>query len=237
MVTSIVASDQTKFSSGVKISQVRFSWPKSTTSLRIKNLCIDAGEQVFLYGPSGSGKTTLLNLIAGIVTPQEGYIDALGQRITDLKPAQRDRFRALHMGVIFQQLNLIPFLSVADNIRLPLKFAHVGGKSRELQAQVPHLLSSLGLDPQIASSRSDRLSVGQQQRVALARALITHPGLLIADEPTSALDEDSRDSFLDLMQKVTAPLGTTVLFVSHDRSLAPHFDRSLDIRDLCEVAA
>ena len=138
MVTSIVASDQTKFSSGVKISQVRFSWPKSTTSLRIKNLCIDAGEQVFLYGPSGSGKTTLLNLIAGIVTPQEGYIDALGQRITDLKPAKRDRFRALHMGVIFQQLNLIPFLSVADNIRLPLKFAHVGGKeSRTASPSAP----------------------------------------------------------------------------------------------------
>lgn len=214
------------------VRNLRFAWPGSRFELRLPQLTLAAGERVFLFGPSGSGKTTLLNLISGILRPQEGEILIAGTDITRLSAARRDRFRAARLGVVFQQLNLIPFLRVDDNIRLSTHFSRAGKHKNSQPARIHELLVALGLDPNLANVRADHLSVGQQQRVALARALIHGPDLLIADEPTSALDQDSRDAFINLMTQVAKESGTAILFVSHDRSLASQFDREIDIRQL-----
>jgi putative ABC transport system ATP-binding protein len=170
----------------------------------VPSLTLAKAERLLLVGPSGSGKSTLLALIAGIVAPDAGRIAMLGSDLARLSPSARDRFRAEHMGVIFQMFNLLPYGSPVDNVLLPLSFApkrraRVEGDGT-VEAQ--RLLRALGLDDRaIARRRAADLSVGQQQRVAAARALIGRPELIIADEPTSALDPETRDQFLDLVRR------------------------------------
>jgi putative ABC transport system ATP-binding protein len=214
----------------LEVNDLKFIWRRTGFALELPRLDVRRGERLFIHGPSGSGKTTFLNLISGILRPSEGSIRVAGEDITRLSSARRDKFRARHMGVVFQQLNLIPFLRVSDNIALQARFSGQGGPT--LREEMEKLLRAMGLDLQLMEERADQLSVGQQQRVALARAMIHRPDLLIADEPTSALDQDNRDSFIELMNRLSADFGTAVLFVSHDRSLAPHFHRQTDIRDL-----
>ncbi len=223
---------QQKNSHGVKISNLSFSWPGGAFALEIDQLQLQPGERAFIYGPSGSGKTTFLNLVSGVLAPQRGTIEIGGQDICQLSGARRDRFRAAHMGVIFQQLNLIPFLSVHDNIRLPLVFSRDKTPGSDIDIRIEQLVKQLQLDLSLLYRRADQLSVGQQQRVALARSLVNRPALLIADEPTSALDQDSRDAFINLMNQTAAESNSTVLFVSHDRSLQSHFQQSFDIAEL-----
>ena len=218
------------------LRDVRFRWPGADDDLlRIDALDVPAGESVFLAGPSGSGKSTLLNLVAGVLTPVAGSIAVLGTDLVGLRGAARDALRADHVGFVFQQFNLLPYLGVVENVLLPLRFSRrrrerVGGA---LRAEAERLLEALGLDAQArAAADVTRLSVGQQQRVALARGLIGSPELLVADEPTSALDADVRDDFLSLLAAERARTGTAVLFVSHDRSIAHHFDRSIELLEL-----
>lgn len=224
-------------SPAVRIDNLRFSWPKSDFELGLDQLILPAGSHNFIYGPSGSGKTTFLNLISGVLKPSQGSILIGEHNLCQMSSAKRDRFRAAHMGVIFQQLNLIPFLTVRDNIRLPLSFARQNVFSQEIDQRIEHLMDSLQLAENLLHRQANQLSVGQQQRVALARSLINRPALLIADEPTSALDQDSRDAFIDLMQQIASESGSCVLFVSHDRSLEPHFSHCFDIRELCAMDA
>lgn len=209
----------------VALNDVKFQWPKaSAPCLHIQDWKVLKGERVFLYGPSGSGKSTLLNIIAGIHTPQYGEVDILGTQMFRLNRRQRDRFRARHIGVIFQQFNLIPYLSLQDNISLGQQFA---GKP-ENRERLKRLLSELNLDQLPADQQVNQLSVGQQQRVAVARALYHQPEFIIADEPTSALDEGNRNGFIEMLLKQVAQTSSTLLFVSHDRTLAQHFDRHID---------
>ena len=215
----------------INIKQLKFHWPKQQALLDIPEFTVARGEHLFLYGPSGSGKTTLLNLLAGVTQPQTGCIEILGQDMGALSNHRRDRFRARHIGVIFQQFNLIPYLSVLDNILLAGHFARLGGH-RETTANARQLLTSLNLQTLLHQRRASELSVGQQQRVAVARALLCEPELLIADEPTSSLDSDSRNRFLQLMFQAADNCNSSVVFVSHDRELQHHFDRAVDIRDL-----
>jgi putative ABC transport system ATP-binding protein len=222
----------------LEVEDVRFRWTaRSRFVLDVPRLTLAPGEKLLLMGPSGAGKSTLLALIAGIVAPQSGAVRVLGEDIAQLGASRRDRFRAEHMGVVFQMFNLLPYGSAVDNVLLPLSFApgrraRVGSSSAQVQ-EAWRLLARLGLsDDAIGRRRAADLSVGQQQRVAAARALVGRPELLIADEPTSALDPQSRDQFLDLVLAEIAGSGTSLLMVSHDPGLAPRFDRVVQLADV-----
>ena len=226
----------------VQLKDVQFSWPGNQEPvLNIRDFSIGRGERVFLKGPSGSGKTTLLSLIAAVLTPQSGAVVVDGIALDTLRGGQKDQFRVDRTGLVFQQFNLLPFLSVRDNIQLPCKFskqrlarAKKGGNT--LSQEVDRLLNAMHLPPaEVQDKPVTELSVGQQQRVAVARALIGQPPLIIADEPTSALDSDTRQAFLELLFTEVKAAGSALLFVSHDASLAHIFDRSMDLRDINEV--
>lgn len=197
--------------------------------LEIKSFSVDSGEKVFLRGPSGSGKTTLLGLIAGLHQVNQGEVLVLGHDLAKLSGAARDRFRGKNLGYIFQMFNLIPYLSVLENVLVQVGLS--GRMTAQTVGQAQDLLSQLGMS-QWAKESVSRLSVGQQQRVAAARALVGNPGLLIADEPTSALDYDARDAFLDTLFSLCTKLKTTLLFVSHDPSLQKHFDRVVELSSI-----
>lgn len=223
----------------VQLEQVSFSWREGgPTVLEIPQFTIARGERVFLQGPSGSGKTTLLSLIAAVLSPQSGRVVVDDVDVNTLRGGQRDLFRVNSIGLVFQQFNLLSFLSVSENIQLPCRFsaqrrtkACEGGLS--LDDESDRLLQAMGLTPsQLRKQPAAQLSVGQQQRVAVARALIGRPPLVIADEPTSALDSDTRQAFLDLLFAEVAAADATLLFVSHDQSLATSFDRSVDLREI-----
>jgi putative ABC transport system ATP-binding protein len=209
----------------VDASDLRFRWPGAgADALVLPALTIAPAESIFLRGASGSGKSTLLGLLAGVLVPSAGSLKLLGQETKTLSGPARDRLRADHLGVIFQQFNLLPYLSVLDNVELALRFS----PRRRAQAQAGdagRLLGAMGLDAALWKRPAATLSVGQQQRVAAARALIGRPALILADEPTSALDDDARDAFLRLLKACCAEAGSALVFVSHDARLASHFGR------------
>jgi putative ABC transport system ATP-binding protein len=224
-------------SPAVLVRDLVFSWPGQRPTLAIPELDILAGEQLFLFGPSGCGKSTLLGLLAGILTATAGSIAVQGTLLQRLGGAARDRFRGDHIGVIFQQFNLIPYLSLLENVLIPCRFsatrnAKAVGQAGNATLAAWNLLRCLDLWPELWSRPVARLSVGQQQRVAAARALIGSPELLIADEPTSSLDADRRTEFLRLLLRECKNAGSTLIFVSHDRSLAAEFTSSLNFADL-----
>lgn len=221
----------------VSLAGLRFDWG-DTPCLDIAAFELAQNEQVFLYGPSGSGKSTLLNLLAGVLVPCAGDLVVLGTALPPLAGAARDRFRADHLGLIFQQFNLIPYLSVLDNVLLPCRFsARRRERAGDLRQTASRLLAHLDLDESLWPRRADGLSVGQQQRVAAARALIGAPELIIADEPTSSLDTDRQDAFLDLLTRECAANGAALVFVSHDRRLASRFPRTLALPDINRAGA
>ena len=211
---------------------VRFAWPgRSSFALSVPHFALEQDETVLLLGESGSGKSTLLSLICGIVRPSEGEIRVGNTDLSTLGASRRDRLRGEDIGIIFQQFNLLPHLSVRDNILLPLSFApRRRRRAGDGGAEAERLAAALGLSTGLIDTRADQLSVGQQQRVAAARALIGTPPLIIADEPTSSLDGPNQSAFLDLMFDQIARNGTTLLLVSHDDRLAPRFDR------VCRIA-
>jgi putative ABC transport system ATP-binding protein len=228
----------------IELSNVRFSWTAASPNvLDIESLRIDEGESVFLRGPSGGGKSTLLSLLAGVTVPGEGVVRVLGQDIGKLAGAARDRFRADHIGFIFQMFNLIPYLSVIENVCLPCGFsarrsARASSAGTGVIAEAIRLLRHLDMaDAAVLRSPVNELSVGQQQRVAAARALIGAPEIVIADEPTSSLDEDRRSAFLDLLFRECGQRGTTLIFVSHDASLGLRFDRVLAFGEINRLPA
>lgn len=223
----------------VHMDNVHFSWlPSSKPVLHIPSFNISQGERVFLQGPSGSGKTTLLSLIAAILTPQSGNVVIDDVSLSELKGGQRDQFRADRIGLVFQQFNLLPFLSVRENVQLPCRFSprrqqRATQLGLSLNEETERLLNAMHLLPsEVQGKSATELSVGQQQRVAVARALIGRPQLIIADEPTSALDSETRAAFIDLLFAEVDSAGSTLLFVSHDPSLASSFDRYLDLRTI-----
>ncbi len=186
-----------------------------------------------MLGESGSGKSTLLSLICGIVVAQSGLVAVDGTDLASLRPGARDRFRAERIGVIFQQFNLLPYATVADNILLPLQFAPDRRKrAGDALATAARLGAALGLPDGFMSTQAGRLSVGQQQRVSVARALIGQPPLIVADEPTSALDANTQDAFLGLLFDQVQATGTSLLMVSHDERLGHRFDRVLRLEDI-----
>lgn len=212
------------------LSGLRYTWPGSDEEIVLPDLHLDEGEKVFLYGPSGSGKSTLLALVGGLIQTDDGQVTFAGERLDQLKGAKRDRFRADHLGIIFQQFNLLPWLDVRANVALPCQFSkRRAQRCGDVDQAVERLLMGMDLESSLWSRRADALSVGQQQRVAAARALIGQPDLILADEPTSALDAERRQVFIDLLFKQTDISGSTLLFVSHEQDLATRFDRVLSL--------
>ena len=220
------------------LDSVAFRWAgRAAFGLHVPEFHIAGGARVLLLGESGSGKSTLLSLICGINAPDTGSIRVNGTAMSTMSAAARDRFRAEHIGIVFQQFNLLPYASPLDNILLPLRFAPARrARVGDARAAALALTDALGL-PRAAmtAATADRLSVGQQQRVAVARALIGAPALIVADEPTSALDAASQASFLDLLFAQCTAAGSTLLMVSHDERLAPRFDRSVRMTDIAPL--
>jgi putative ABC transport system ATP-binding protein len=213
----------------VSVKDLHFRYSTDNSSmLDIPAWSLEPGEQVFLYGPSGTGKSTFLNLLAGILLPNTGEICVLGKRLNTLSGRQRDKWRAQHIGVVFQQFNLIPYLDAVSNIELAAHFA--GTKKTKHRAL--ELLNALGIDQHLHNQAAGLLSIGQQQRVAIARALVNSPELLIVDEPTSALDQQNRDAFMSLLFDQAKLHQTALVFVSHDLALADAFHRVEALADL-----
>ena len=222
----------------IGIEDLRYRWPGAVADcLHIDALSIDAGSTMFLYGPSGCGKSTLLGLLAGVLVPSSGRVSLLGTDWAAMSGARRDAFRADHVGYIFQQFNLLPYLSVLDNVLLPCRFsARRAARAGATTSAAESLLARVGLARPLWSRPTAMLSVGQQQRVAAARALIGTPELVIADEPTSALDAPLRDGFMDLLLGECRAAGSTLVFVSHDERLASRFDRQLSLASINRAA-
>ena len=219
----------------IYIENLKFKYPHTKDSiLNISNFELKKGEKVFLYGPSGCGKTTFLEVLAGINIPNEGSVSINNLELQKMSANERDQFRANHIGYIFQSFNLVPYLSVKENITLPLYFSqtkrsHVPVENEE--AYVLDLCTRLGIQNLLNQSVTE-LSIGQQQRVAAVRAIIGRPDLILADEPTSSLDYDHREKFIRLLFSVCKELQISVLFVSHDRTLEKLFDRSVSLKDI-----
>lgn len=226
----------------LQLTDVRFAWPgEERDTLDIADLRLAPAERILVRGPSGCGKSTLLSLAAGVLLAPSGTVRFMEEDWKALRTGARDQRRVDHVGYIFQQFNLLPYLSVIDNVLMPCRFSPLRARrasehgSPERAAQV--LLLGLGLSAETWSKNASALSVGQQQRVAAARALVGHPEIVIADEPTSALDEGRRDAFMTLLMERCAEASSALLFVSHDVRLASHFARVIELPTVNRAAS
>jgi putative ABC transport system ATP-binding protein len=212
------------------IKDLKFKYAgQETTALELNDFSVSEGERVFLRGRSGSGKSTLLNILAGVLTAPKDSVFYRSQDFSSISPAKRDQLRASEMGIIFQQFNLLPYLSAEENVFVP--FAFNKNKDIDYKSRAKELFEHLKLSPEILSKPVHKLSVGQQQRVAVVRALIHKPKLILADEPTSSLDTEARDDFISLLLKESSAIGASVIFVSHDPTLEKHFQKTLHLKN------
>lgn len=225
----------------IYIHQLKFSYTNNVI-IDISSLHIKQNEHLFIQGPSGSGKSTLLNLMAGVLSPDTGDITILDKELVSLSDSEKDSFRSEHIGFIFQQFNLIPYLSVIDNVTLPCRFSNkrkekAVQRSGSLKKEALRLLAALGIKDEALLLRSvNELSVGQQQRVASARALIGSPEIIIADEPTSALDANHKQAFIETLFEECEKEDITLIFVSHDTSLKYLFNTIINLPDINAVS-
>jgi putative ABC transport system ATP-binding protein len=223
----------------IRAVDLSFAWPKQKPLYTDISFELYPGQKLLITGPSGSGKSTLLNLLAGVVEPSSGSIWIHEENIHDLSASAKDQLRGEQMGFIFQQFNLLPYLSVRDNILLP---AHLFAKRKaaalaqfgSLDNALRYYMNHLGLSAALENQAAHRLSIGQQQRVAAARAFMGKPSIVIADEPTSALDEANQTQLLKLFFALADEQQTALLMVSHDSRLSPYFDRQLQLSEVSQ---
>ena len=218
----------------ININSCGFKYPNAThKTLNIKSLAVNSGEHIFIKGKSGSGKSTFLNLLSGVLEAQDGDIEILGVNLKTLNSSQKDKFRADNYGIIFQELNLLPYLSVRENISLACGFSNVKAKNiKDISKEIDLLLNALEFPFAKIDVKAMELSVGEQQRVAVARALLGRPEIIIADEPTSALDRDAKDKFMKLLFRQVEAQNSTLIFVSHDNELANYFEHVYDFAQI-----
>jgi len=223
----------------LELKNLIFRWKKNEPEiLNISSFKLTQGQKIFLHGPSGSGKTTFLGILGGVLSPQVGEVQLLGHSLSAMSAAEKDQFRADHIGFIFQQFNLLPYLSVLENVKLSCAFSghrkdKIKKNNSNIDIEALRLLASMGIQEESLLKRNVvELSVGQQQRVAVARALMGAPELIIADEPTSALDYDARGSFIELLMKECLRNQSTLIFVSHDQTLSEKFDQSISLSEI-----
>jgi putative ABC transport system ATP-binding protein len=222
----------------IELANIRFHYSKRPDHrvLNIPSWSLSVAEQAFVHGPSGGGKSTLLGLLSGLLSPVDGQVTVLGERLDTMNSRQRDQFRAEHIGYVFQQFNLMPYLNATDNLALASRFSK-RKNTRALNNEVKDLFSALNITEKEWSVPTRDLSIGQQQRVAIARALINKPKLLIADEPTSSLDKANTDAFMELLMPMVKDNQMTLLFVSHDLSLVSYFERVESMDDFNHTEA
>lgn len=220
----------------VQLTGIRFSFgdDHQRPLLEIDHWAVQRGEKVLIHGPSGVGKSTLMNILSGLLTCATGEVSVLGKRLDQMSVRQRDQFRADNIGCVFQRFNLIPYLNAIDNIGLANTFS-AGGNGR-WREEAAALLTALTVHEDSWAKPTSNLSMGQQQRVAIARALINSPEILIADEPTSSLDSENRDNFLSLLMGLIKERDMTLIFVSHDMTLAKYFTRLDALPDITDKA-
>lgn len=220
----------------IRLTDLKFVYGNRTI-LNIPHWSVEKGKQLFMYGDSGSGKSTLLQVIAGLIRPANGQIEVCEQNIDQLSPASMDHFRARNIGLISQQLNLIPYLSAMDNVLLAASLSGLGREfsKKELKTKASALLNEVRIDAEIQQQKAEDLSLGQQQRVAIVRALIHAPEIILADEPTSALDPQNRDLFMTLLLDLCTQQKITLILVSHDHSLRPWFEHHQAITEFNQL--
>jgi putative ABC transport system ATP-binding protein len=219
----------------LEINQVKKEYRdvlQTITAVAVDHLMIQTGEQVALVGPSGSGKTTLLHLISGLLTPTAGEIKFNDIVLSSMPETWRDTWRAKAVGYVFQKLNLLPSLTVLDNLLVAMSFANVIPKKEQRQ-WASQLLDQVGLSDKLGKFPY-QLSMGEQQRVAAARAVINKPSLILADEPTASLDQDNGLLVLDMLRQFAKESGSILVVSTHDRQIMNQFERICSLRKQSE---
>jgi len=212
----------------LELRDITFSYPQAAFSLRLKRFEVAEGESVAIVGPSGCGKTTLLQLAAGILSPQSGNVMVGGHSLTEKSTQARVSFRLHHIGLVFQEFELVEHLTVRDNILLPL---HLGLRDQEIRTRCEEMATLTGIAKHLPRS-ARKLSQGERQRVAICRALAIAPQLILADEPTGNLDPVNKRAALDLLIDQSHQNRSALVVATHDHALLPAFDRVIDFSDL-----
>ena len=217
----------------IAVEQLEFRYAEGDFFLRIPRLAIEPGETVAFIGPSGSGKTTLLNLIAGISLPRAGRIVTKDVELTSLDDGTRRNFRIRNIGLVFQEFELLEYLSVFDNILLPYRINPSLRLDAAVRERAGRLAGSVDISDKLGRYAT-RLSQGEKQRVAVCRALLPEPALILADEPTGNLDPKNKGRVLDILFEYARHSGATLVTVTHDHDLVGRFDRVVDFRTFHE---
>lgn len=213
----------------LELEDVRFRYGDSGFALHVPELSVEAGERVAVVGPSGSGKTTLLHLMAGILVPDSGRIRVGETDVAALSETARRAFRVEQIGLVFQELELLDYLDVLDNVLLPYRIHPALALGEGVRERARTLANQLGIGHRL--DRAPRsLSQGERQRAAVCRALVTRPPLMLCDEPTGNLDPGNKVRVLDALFAAAADAEATLLVVTHDHELLPRFDRALDVK-------
>ncbi|MDP2577460.1 MAG: ABC transporter ATP-binding protein [Gemmatimonadota bacterium] len=219
----------------IQVSDLEFRYGEGEFRLRISDLAVERGMTAAFIGPSGSGKTTLLNLIAGIIVPRVGRIVTNDVDVTRLSDAERRSFRITKIGLVFQEFELLEYLSVLDNILLPYRINPSLQLEKSVRERAEGLAEQMGIADQLRRYPS-KLSQGERQRAAVCRAVLPEPTLLLADEPTGNLDPANKGRVLDILFDYVAENGATLLTVTHDHDLLPRFQRVIDFKQFGVVA-
>jgi len=214
----------------IQIEALRFHYGDGDFRLRIPELAVDAGTTTAFIGPSGSGKTTLLNLIAGIIRPEAGRVETSGVEVSGMSDEERRRFRITTVGLVFQEFELLEYLTVLDNILLPYRIHSALTLDSNVRERAATLAERVGISDKL-DRHPRRLSQGERQRVAVCRAVLTDPPLLLTDEPTGNLDPVNRERVLDILFDYVTDSGTTLVSVTHDHEILSRFGRVVDFRD------
>jgi len=214
----------------ISIHDLQFHYPDSEFRLAVPEFSVPSGERVAIVGPSGSGKTTLLNLLAGILAPDQGKVKVGEVAVSDLGDAGRRDFRISNIGFVFQDFELLDYLSILDNILHPYRITSALKLTGEVRQRADHLAEQMGIAGHLKKHPGE-LSQGEKQRAAICRALLPNPRLILADEATGNLDPTNKNRILDLLFESAAAHDTTLVAVTHDHELLPRFDRVVDFND------
>ena len=218
----------------VQLTDVHFRYGDAGFALRVPELRVAAGEALAIVGPSGAGKTTLLHVLAGILLPESGRVRVGEREISALDEHARRAFRVVHMGLVFQEFELLEYLTVLDNVLLPYRIHPALRLDKSARERAAGLAQRLGIEDKLAR-RPRQLSQGERQRVAVCRALVTGPEVLLADEPTGNLDPDNKERVLDTLIELAGDAGASVLVATHDQELITRFGRVHDVKSFQDV--